>query len=139
MLHLGDVFADSVFWIALVVKSDQYHSRAQAWSQRITGRIATTRPVLLEVAGTLSRLSWRSAAVSLLDHVQQRSDIEIRGIDDELWTRGWALFRDRPDKGWSLTDCISFLVMGEKHLSVALTADEHFRQAGYRAVLLEEP
>jgi predicted nucleic acid-binding protein len=137
--NLGNVFAESVFWIALVVKSDQYHSRAQAWSQRITGRIVTTWPVLSEVAATLSRPTWRSVAVSLLDHVQQRSDIDIRGIDDDLWTRGWALFRDRPDKGWSLTDCISFLIMEEKRLSVALTADEHFRQAGYRAVLLEEP
>ncbi len=136
---LGDVFADSVFWIALVVRADQYHLRAQAWSQRIAGRIVTTRPVLLEVAGTLSRPAWRAAGVALLDHIQNRTDIEIRGIDDDLWTRGWLLYRNRPDKGWSLTDCISFLVMEDSRLSMALTADEHFCQAGHQAVLLNDP
>ena len=139
MKTIGDVFADSVFWIALVVRADQYHKQAQAWSQRITGRIVTTRPVLLEVAATLSRPAWRAASVALLDHVQSRADIEIRGIDDDLWIRGWSLYRDRPDKGWSLTDCISFLVMEETTLSIALTADEHFCQAGYQAALLDEP
>jgi predicted nucleic acid-binding protein len=49
------------------------------------------------------------------------------------------MYRDRPDKAWSLTDCISFEVMREAGLTDALTADEHFRQAGFRAVLLEEP
>ena len=49
------------------------------------------------------------------------------------------VYRDRPDKGYSLTDCISFLVMGDFGLKDALTADEHFRQAGFRAVLLEDP
>lgn len=136
---IGDVFADSVFWIAVVVRADQYHLRAQAWSQRIAGRIVTTRPVLLEVAATLSRPAWRAAAVSLLDHIQNRTDIVIRGIDDDLWTRGWLLYRSRPDKGWSLTDFISFLVMEDSRLSMALTADEHFSQAGRQAVLLNDP
>ena len=48
-----------------------------------------------------------------------------------------AVFR-RPDKAWSLTDCISFLVMEDNGLTEALTADEHFRQAGFRPVLLDE-
>jgi hypothetical protein len=34
---------------------------------------------------------------------------------------------------------MSFVVMGDAGLTDALTADEHFRQAGFRAVLLEDP
>lgn len=137
-MSLGDVFADSVFWIALVVKADQHHARSRAWSQRVTGRIVTTTGVLLEVANALSRPAWRAAAVELLDHIQSRPDIEVRPLDSALWSRGWGLYRTRPDKGWSLTDCMSFLVMAEAGLTDALTADEHFRQAGYRAVLLDD-
>jgi predicted nucleic acid-binding protein len=45
------------------------------------------------------------------------------------------LYRGRPDKEWSLTDCISFVVMGERSLTEALTSDHHFEQAGFTALL----
>jgi predicted nucleic acid-binding protein len=136
---LQDVFADTLFWIALVIKQDQYHGRAQQWSQRITGRILTTVPVLTETANALARPTWRSHAVALIDHLLQRQDVEVLVLAPDLWQRGWELYRTRPDKAWSLTDCISFLVMQDANLVDALTADEHFRQAGFRPVLLEEP
>jgi len=136
---LRDVFADSAFWIALVVKQDQYHVRSQQWSLRITGRMTTTVPVLLETANALARPAWRAHGVALIEHVQRRPDIDVIALSQDLWGRGWDLFRNRPDKGWSLTDCISFLVMGDAGLSDALTPDEHFRQAGFRPLLLEEP
>jgi predicted nucleic acid-binding protein len=136
---LGDVFADTVYWIALVVKQDQYHQRARAWTPHLTGRITTTALVLLETANALARPAWRASAVALIEHLRQRPDVHIVPPEPALWERGWDLYRDRPDKGWSLTDCVSFLVMQEAGLTDALTTDQHFRQAGFRAVLLEEP
>ncbi len=47
------------------------------------------------------------------------------------------LYRERPDKEWGLTDCVSFVVMRERGLTEALTTDDHFRQTGYRALLLD--
>jgi predicted nucleic acid-binding protein len=135
---LGDVFADTTYWIALVVKQDQYHERAQRWSLRINGRITTTAGVLPETANALSRPAWRSAAVGLIDHLQQRNDVSIVPLSVDLWNRGWEMYRSRLDKAWGLTDCVSFHVMQEAGLTDALTADEHFQQAGFRAVLLED-
>jgi predicted nucleic acid-binding protein len=51
----------------------------------------------------------------------------------------WHQWHVLADKGWSLTDCVSFLVMQETGLTDALTTDEHFRQVGFRAVLLDDP
>jgi predicted nucleic acid-binding protein len=53
----------------------------------------------------------------------------------ELLDRGVTLYRQRPDKDWSLTDCISFVVMRERGITEALTADHHFEQAGFVALL----
>jgi predicted nucleic acid-binding protein len=136
---LGDAFADTAYWIALVVKQDQYHERARAWTPLITGRITTTALVLLETANALARPAWRASAVALIEHLRQRPDVQIVPAEAALWERGWDLYRNRPDKGWSLTDCVSMLVMQEAGLTDALTTDEHFRQAGFRAVLLEDP
>lgn len=136
---LGDVFADTAFWVALLVRQDQYHGRARAWATRVSGQITTTVPVLLETANTLARPTWRAAALALLNHIQQRADVQIIPLDSLLWQRAWQLFSTRPDKAWSLTDCISFIAMQDGALTEALTSDTHFRQAGFRALLLEEP
>jgi uncharacterized protein len=136
---IGDAFADTAYWLALVVKQDQYHARVQAWMPHITGRITTTGAVLLETANALARPAWRGSAVALIEHLRQRADVQIIPLDPKLWERGWELYRRRPDKGWSLTDCISFVVMQDAALADALTSDGHFTQAGFRAVLLEDP
>lgn len=136
---LKDVFADTAFWIGLVVKQDEHHERAQEWSLRITGRITTTAAVLLETANALARPTWRAHAVDLIDHLQQRPDVDVIELTADLRMRGWELYRRRPDKAWSLTDCVSFVIMESSGLIDALTVDDHFRQAGFRAVMLERP
>lgn len=134
-----DVFADTAFWIGVVVKQDQHHERAQKWSLWITGRITTTEAVLLETANALSRPAWRAAAIALIDHLRQRDDVNVIELSSDLWERGWDLFCRRLDKDWSLTDCLSFVVMQDAGLTHALTTDDDYRQAGFRALLLEEP
>jgi uncharacterized protein len=136
---LNNVFADTAHWIALVVKQDQYHARAKTWSRQVRGRIITTEAVLLETANGLARPVTRGAAVALIDHLHQSPEVSVVTVLPDLWRRGWDLYRGRPDKAWSLTDCISFLVMRDHGLTDALTTDDHFRQAGFRAVLLDEP
>ena len=96
---LGDVFADTAFWLALVVRQDAYHTRAHFLANRITGRITTTAAVLVETASALARPLWRPHAIRLINHLKQRADVKIIGLDSELFDRGWTLYCDRMDKG----------------------------------------
>ncbi len=48
--------------------------------------------------------------------------------------RGLKFFNSHP-KNWSLTDCISFVVMQEHGIHEALTADHHFEQVGFQVLL----
>jgi predicted nucleic acid-binding protein len=57
----------------------------------------------------------------------------------ELIDSAVQLYRTRPDKSWSLTDCLSFVVMERRQLTEALTTDGHFEQAGMKAMMLEQP
>src|SRR5262249_55576382 len=124
----GDVFADTVFWLALVVKQDQYHEQAQDWSRQISKRIITTRAVLLETFNTLSRPAWRATGIALLERIESRDDVHILPMSELLWQRGAELYCSRLDKAWSLTDCTSFIAMSDSGLTDALTADVHFEQ-----------
>jgi len=53
----------------------------------------------------------------------------------ELFEAGLELYRSRADKQWSMTDCISFVVMRREGITDALTADRRFEQAGFHVLL----
>jgi len=72
----------------------------------------------------------------LVDEINRASPrTQIVPLDSRLLQRGLDLFAGRHDKNWSLTDCISFVVMQDEDLTEALTGDSHFEQAGFKALL----
>jgi len=108
--------------------------RSRLISTHSPGSWLTTEWVLVELADALSAPTARGIAVAFLQAVRADPQFEVVGYSQSVYEAGFTLFADRPDKGWSLTDCISFAVMAERKLTDALTADQHFVQAGFRAV-----
>jgi predicted nucleic acid-binding protein len=133
----GPVFVDTLYWLALINVNDQWHQTALAWSARITGQLVTTEPILTEVADALSRADQRRWVVEAIRAVRSDPDITTVPGSASLFTRAFDLYAARGDKDWSLTDCTSFVVMKERRIDRALTADLHFVQAGFRALLRE--
>ena len=129
------VFGDSLFFIALLNERDLHHRGAVGMEARDVLDIVTTRWVLAEVADALSAPPWRQRAAAFVDRAKSNARLHVIENSDRLFDRGLDLYRSRTDKGWSLTDCISFIVMADEKLTEALTADRHFEQAGYVALL----
>lgn len=129
------VFADSQFWIALLNPRDQWHARAVAVLAALNRPILTTQFVLLEVADAFARPAYRGWYAELVAGLLANPDVSLLPVTAEQFAAGEQLYHDRPDKEWSLTDCISFCVMDAHALREALTADHHFEQAGYVALL----
>ena len=131
------VFWDTAAFVALGNAKDDLHQMAVTVSQELAqaeARVLTTEAVLIEVANTFSKVAWRPIAWQIIEAVQASAALEIATIvhiDAELWQRGWQLHRERGDKDWGLTDCISFVVMEEHHIRRAFTYDHHFEQAGF--------
>jgi predicted nucleic acid-binding protein len=132
------LFLDTAFIQALVNRHDQYHPIALRYFPRMrrAGEVWVTEAVLLEVGNALSAID-RSAAELFIRICYSTANMRVVPTDTDLFMRGLELYGDRPDKNWSLTDCISFVVMQENGLTDAMTTDTHYRQAGYRALLLE--
>ncbi|MGH2584369.1 MAG: type II toxin-antitoxin system VapC family toxin [Dehalococcoidia bacterium] len=130
-------FIDTSYWIALTDTGDQYHARAQSLAARIEPPFVTTDVVLLEVGNALSAMRWREIGVALLADIRASQDVEIVHLDPELFARAVELYSTRPDKEWGLIDCVSFIVMQDRGITEALAADQHFIQAGFRALLRE--
>jgi hypothetical protein len=128
-------FADTSFYVASLSPRDALHGRAEAVGRGFRGRVVTTEYVLLEVATFFSAPPNRPVFLALLDALRRDPDVDVVRASADLWDRGVARFAARPDKAWSLTDCVSFIVMEDRGLADALTADHHFEQAGFVALL----
>lgn len=128
------VFADTSYFIAMVSSDDENHIRATALS-RERFFLVTTQWVLSELAAYLSAPGDRQLFLDTLTALERSAAVDIVPASSEGFQMGIRLYAERADKYWSLTDCISFLVMRERGLRDALTADHHFEQAGFVAML----
>jgi uncharacterized protein len=129
------LFADTSFYLALMSADDECHDRAARLSIEMRRPVVVTEFVLLETGNSLSSVSQRRLFVELLHHLRSDRAARIIPATSELFQSGFDLYSGRPDKNWSLTDCTSFVVMQELGLKEALTADHHFEQADYVALL----
>ena len=133
-----EVFLDTSYAIALSVRNDDLHEQAIRLAdllQTAETHLVTTQAVLLEIGNALSRQRYRRAAVMLLNALETDPKVKIVSLSGQLYTQAVELYCQRPDKEWGLVDCVSFIVMQERRMTDALTADEHFQQAGFRALL----
>jgi uncharacterized protein len=130
---------DTGFFLALVRPRDALFARAQAWAQAARGPFLVTEYVLWETANALSLPVDRPKFHALLARIRSDPTIEVIPASAELWEAGLQFHAERPDKEWSLTNCISFLVMQKRGITQALAYDHHFEQAGFEALLRRDP
>jgi hypothetical protein len=128
------VFADTFYFIALFNPDDSAHKRAAEYAG-LVDRVVSTEWVLLELADRLSDTANRHLFSVIRTGLYANPLAEVVPLDSGLHERAVALYTQMTDKDWSLTDCVSFLVMRERGLTEALTADRHFEQAGFVALL----
>ncbi len=137
-LLMNEAFLGTSFAIALSSLTDRNHLQAIELANQLEDkrtRLVTTQAILLEIGNAISKESYRIAAVQLLESLEADPNVEAVLLTGDLYTTAFNLFKQRNDKEWGLVDCISFIVMQNRGITDALTADKHFNQAGFRALL----
>jgi predicted nucleic acid-binding protein len=130
------LFLDTAFIQALLNKRDTYHQEAKRLAPRLRSahEVWVTEAIFLELGAALAAINRRDAAL-FIRQAYKTPNMRIVTVDTPLLTRALSLYEARPDKEWSLADCISFTVMQEEGLQLALTADNHFQQAGFQELM----
>jgi predicted nucleic acid-binding protein len=132
------LFVDTVFYVAVIDPHDQFRPRVDALMEDVVAaHKVTTDAVLMEVlawAGTRGAFH-RAAGLALIDEVRRDPKTTIVRQTPELFDAGLELYRRRPDKGYSLADCISMLMCEERRITNVLTNDHHFTQEGFTVLL----
>lgn len=132
------VFMDTSYAIALLSRQDQYHLQARALAETLAKeqtRLMTTQAVFLELGAAFAKPASREIAGRFMAAFDQEPQFVVIPLTDQRFAKALALFASRPDKAWSLADCLSFVVMQEFGITAALTTDRHFQQAGFTALL----
>ena len=131
---MNRLFADTFYFLALLNKHDEAHERARDHSRNVK-YLVTTEWVLIELADGLASSQQRNLFPEVRRSLLTNARYQVVSLELPLYEEGLRLYEARPDKDWSLTDCISFVVMQDQGLAEALTADHHFEQAGFKTLL----
>lgn len=129
------VYADTSFFVATIGPRDQFHRQAVEFMQAYDGEVLTTDFVLLEFGNYLFRIKDRAFLEPVLRNIRSNPRYHVAQATRKLLQAGIDRFNARPDKEWSLTDCISFVVMEDHGVREALTSDSDFEQAGFVKLL----
>ncbi len=135
------VFADTFYWLALLNPGDDWHQTVLHHARQSSDvPIVTTDGVLDEVlnyASTRGTL-MRQKALALCRRIMREPTMKIVVYSPELRQLGFSLYEQRPDKAYSLTDCISMIVMQQMNIREVLTHDKHFTQEGFVIIFRDD-
>lgn len=130
------VFADAFYFVALLNRRDQHHAKVIAAARQVRENLVTTEWMLMELADALAESGSRRLVAPFIRELSRDPRIKIVPASEELFQHGLRLYEERQDKGWTLTDCTSFVVMRDENIADALTGDHHFEQAGFKEILM---
>ena len=132
------VFADAVYWIAAANRKDQWYAKVLSVMRSLgQATLVTTEEVLDEFLTHYSRHgpALRNVAVRTVEKAMANALVIVRPQTHQSFLGGFALYKARPDKEYSLTDCVSMHAMREEGITDILTHDAHFTQEGFTVLL----
>lgn len=134
-------FLDTWFLIAEFNRFDSHHDRARRL------RVALRNAPLVTHDGVLTEFltffaesgrANRTRAAQVVRRFAYESRLAIVPADRTLFIDALALYEARPDKEYSLVDCMSMTLMKQRGITHVLTNDHHFAQEGF-VVLSDAP
>ena len=134
---MSGIFIDTGFIIALESVTDQNHKRAlRQWNELLKDlpEMVATTYVIDEIVTFFNSRNRHAKAVEIGSRLMNSRSVQVIHVDKELFDKGWQYFQQHADKTYSMTDCISFVVMKEREIDSALSFDKHFTQAGFKVL-----
>ena len=131
---MASIFVDTGYFIALELDDDQDHEAAKRHWESVSQDhldLVTTSLVLIETVTFINSRGYHSNAVSVGNMLLTSPSIHLIHVDEALLMDGWEYFRGHSDKIYSLTDCVSFIVMERYRIYTAYAFDRDFNRAGF--------
>jgi predicted nucleic acid-binding protein len=128
------LFIDTSAWYELFDAGSSVHDDVAGALDASDRPVITTTYVLAELSALMVRRLTHSHAARAGAFIRTSPDVTVVHPDIADESAAWRLFVERSDKRYSLTDCVSFVIMRRLKLSTALALDRHFPQEGFELV-----
>lgn len=128
------MFVDTAALVAQLNKQDNLHIQAVSTNQKLIlkgKRLITTMYVIDETVTELTGRVPHPNIVGFIEDIFSSKIFHVLHVSKKHEKSAWNLYKERPDKLWSFTDCLSFVIMKERRITEAFTSDHHFVQAGF--------
>ena len=126
------IFLDTSAIYALADRADANHARATRLLKEalVSGeRLVTHNYVLVESMALLQHRLGLASALALADDARA---FDVEWVTVPTHDRAVAWLRQTGRRQVSLVDAVSFVVMRDRRIEVALAFDPHFVQEGFR-------
>lgn len=125
------MFVDTSAWVAYMSDREARHEQVARLIENPTGRLHTSRDVLMETTTVLARRAGHKVATEFAKLATSEVLAQTHLSDATVDIEAWRLFEKRSDKRYSMVDCVSFILMRRHGLKAAISLDEDFRQEGF--------
>ena len=129
------IFVDTSAWYAIIDKNDQDHQAAVGKIQVLDHPLVTSNYILDEILTLLSKRLGSTIAISFGQRLLNQQVSALLRITEEDEGSAWKVFRQYADKGFSFTDCTSFVLMERLGINTVFAFDDHFAQYGRFLIL----
>jgi uncharacterized protein len=127
-------FVDTSAWYDLLYAGAPRHTEIAELMRLPSTGLVTSTYVLDELVSLLLARADHAMAATTVAHIRSSAEVRVEHPDAAEELRAWTLFLDRPDKRYTLTDCLSFVMMRRLGIDTAVATDDHFRQEGFVVV-----
>lgn len=129
-----DCFVDTSGFFALLNPDDPNHRQALDYNGKASKnrwRSFTTEWVVGETCTLLKARGKPHLVPSFLSRLSRTTALSVFHVTSDHFQEAQNFLLKHNDQSFSFTDCTSFVLMREKSIRRALTADHHFRSAGF--------
>lgn len=125
------LFVDTSGWYDLLFSGAPKHDAIVKLMRQPGASFVTSTYILDELVALLLTRSDHAMAARAGGHIRSAAEVRVEHPDATEELQAWSLFLERPDKTYTLTDCLSFVIMRRLKIEAAIAADDHFRQEGF--------
>jgi predicted nucleic acid-binding protein len=128
------VFFDTSAIVALFDRTDEHHHEAN----KLMDVVKKNKISLLmsdyifdeSITIALTRIEHETA-VRVGEFILGSKIVSLVWLDEPVKLKAWEFFKKHSDKGYSFTDCTSFVLMKEREVKHYFAFDEDFKKAGF--------
>lgn len=129
-MALRFIFTDTSAWYAIIDRNDVNHTAALQFIEKLDRPLLTSNFIIDEILTLIKNRLGYDLAVDLGQKLWNQEIAKVSRVTEKDEQAAWKIFVQYRDKGFSFTDCTSFVLMDRLKVNTAFTFDDHFIQYG---------